>query len=984
MKKIIYIVIVSFLSLCTNAYDKNTTGMVVAGKTAIPPCIDGDLNDRCWTESIEITPFILSRQDQFAGEQTAAYITYDDQYLYLAFKCKESCLEPEGNRVHEFKNSESKKDSDGIWNKNDCVVFLLAPDIKKLDECYEFFINGAGTVSDARCQGKDLWESRDKTWDSGIRAAARSGNGVWTVEAAIPLKSLNIKPAGNTTCGIVLGRIEQSRNERSSWQPAAEGFHSQSSFAALKFVNATPGISNIKIPSFEPGNNSLQLEFQPVGQLNHLRISQHLQFIQGKNSIPVWKDFTATAPTQVSADFNLANSGELTYKWTYANPSTMELFFSSPAYRLSSSTSTIEADVKGGKTEIFVNGKSPVNGKAPLVKGVNVIAVKYDGDVSGGFNSNGYSIPLDSGWKYSANEEKGWNDVSFNDASWTVPPQKNGIVKGKGFLRKIVMSNESVIWPNWEKEGITMTRNGIQTLICMPRGVKGRELQDYTFYLEVPEDFTVKGASSYYNKYKIRFSGPEAILRNNRKFNRYSAVFDQKLTFNNALPIHEQFVFLVKAPVTEKNPGSELYFHAVAASGAISEIPQKLKINLLPELNGIQPKKIIVQMWPGCLHALSSQPMKEEIIDELIKMGVNESMMKLSGKLNQFLPFDFEPYCFDCTPYLKEHPDHAMLDSLGKAYPASKAYICPGRMLNDSVTQKYLHEGINTWLNKRGTIHNVVFDYEHSVFNGTLSCYCPRCLDTFKEKFAINAKLTPEIIKERYPKEWTSFMNARMAGIAGIIYSCIKQSSPQTNFCVYSSYQSEFTKRAYGVDWSLLKGKIDLAICGYGRSVKMIEDTLQAIGPEIPLATGLIVFPYDVAKREFPTFCSEAQIMQMLCDGTGGIMIYDMNALDGRTFSALGNVTKFVSEHEKFFTPMQKDRKHQIVTGLQEDNCVVLESDGKKLAILMNSSVMPKEFRLEASMISNVKRITDLSTGKESNSVDGTLAPGKIKGFILY
>ncbi|MFH1477814.1 MAG: hypothetical protein ABIH24_10070, partial [Verrucomicrobiota bacterium] len=108
---------------------------VRVGQAARPPVIDGKLDDPCWTNTIEIAPFVLLKQKEFAREQTRAYIAYDAQNLYIALRCEASCLDPANNQLAEFKTG-AERDSDKIFN-DDCVLLLLCPDEKKNDVYYE-------------------------------------------------------------------------------------------------------------------------------------------------------------------------------------------------------------------------------------------------------------------------------------------------------------------------------------------------------------------------------------------------------------------------------------------------------------------------------------------------------------------------------------------------------------------------------------------------------------------------------------------------------------------------------------------------------------------------------------------------------------------------------------------------------------------------------------------------------------------------------
>ncbi|MFH1904518.1 MAG: hypothetical protein ABIK53_03205, partial [bacterium] len=59
-------------------------------RTDLPPRIDGRLNDNCWKNSMELSPFLLSGGTELAAQQTKAYISYDHEKIYIFMHCFES------------------------------------------------------------------------------------------------------------------------------------------------------------------------------------------------------------------------------------------------------------------------------------------------------------------------------------------------------------------------------------------------------------------------------------------------------------------------------------------------------------------------------------------------------------------------------------------------------------------------------------------------------------------------------------------------------------------------------------------------------------------------------------------------------------------------------------------------------------------------------------------------------------------------------
>ena len=266
-------------------------GLVCAGRTAVAPVLDGALDDVCWQQTIELTPFVLMNQRDLASEQTRAYVTWDDAALYLAFRCEESCLDPVNNQLAAFKAKAAEKDSDAIYNDDvSWSSSILAGDRKAiLDLC----VNAAGTVTDTKASGDDPWSCRDRTWEYGGKLAARTYPGFWVVELAIPFASLGGPPQPGAAWRLCLGRVQQNRKEKSTWQPMANGFHRPTEFAALRFVERICGVRNLSLGSFAAGANQLTLEVMNHVPGRGLRVETSA-ILEGQGRDVDFRDMSAT------------------------------------------------------------------------------------------------------------------------------------------------------------------------------------------------------------------------------------------------------------------------------------------------------------------------------------------------------------------------------------------------------------------------------------------------------------------------------------------------------------------------------------------------------------------------------------------------------------------------------------------------------------------------------------------------------------------
>ena len=169
-----------------------------------PPKLEDYLNGAAHPVALQITGF--RQRDPGDGtpvsEPTTAYLSYDDDNLYVVFVCKD---EPGAARGHL-----TKREAVG----SDDIVGILLDTFHDRQRAYEFFVNPLGTQMDAIAtegQSDDfsfdtLWHSEGRMTDDGYVA--------WM---AIPFKSLRFSNAPKQTWGIALLRAVSRKNELSFW-----------------------------------------------------------------------------------------------------------------------------------------------------------------------------------------------------------------------------------------------------------------------------------------------------------------------------------------------------------------------------------------------------------------------------------------------------------------------------------------------------------------------------------------------------------------------------------------------------------------------------------------------------------------------------------------------------------------------------------------------------------------------------------------------
>jgi len=158
------------------------------------PKIDGRLDDPIWREITPISDFVQYEPDNGAApsETTYVYVAYDEDYLYLAFDCRDS--EPDKIMADIAPRGEVRS--------NDRVGVILDT-YNDRRTAYRFWVNPYGI------QGY----STDTIW----RSAGRITEQGWTAEMAIPFKSLRFPRRREQIWGINFFRKIQRKDEYIYW-----------------------------------------------------------------------------------------------------------------------------------------------------------------------------------------------------------------------------------------------------------------------------------------------------------------------------------------------------------------------------------------------------------------------------------------------------------------------------------------------------------------------------------------------------------------------------------------------------------------------------------------------------------------------------------------------------------------------------------------------------------------------------------------------
>jgi len=174
-----------------------------------PPKIDGILENPVWEqEALKIEDFVqfAPKEKGVPSEKTVAYIGYDQKNLYIAFRCYDS--EPQKIRA-------SITNRDNLFDDDWVLIFLDTFNEKR--RAFEFFINPVGVQGDGIRTEEGGNENESDSWDTVFYTDGRIDEEGYTIEMALPFKSIRFPDKENKVWNIAIGRNIPRKGEIIVW-----------------------------------------------------------------------------------------------------------------------------------------------------------------------------------------------------------------------------------------------------------------------------------------------------------------------------------------------------------------------------------------------------------------------------------------------------------------------------------------------------------------------------------------------------------------------------------------------------------------------------------------------------------------------------------------------------------------------------------------------------------------------------------------------
>ena len=219
VKKFLFIAFILWFqfALPSSASDEEVIYSVRVPEFPHAPKIDGILENPLWLKGALLDTF-TQYEPQEGGqpsEKTVAYVGHDQKNLYIAVRCYDS--NPKAIRA-----CLAKRDS--VEGDDDVTIYLDTFNDKK--RAFVFQVNPCGIQTDGiytevrrRGRGRSSFSGFDKNWDTFFISDAKRDDSGYTVELAIPFKSLRFPNTTQQVWGLQIMRTIRRKNEEKGTSP---------------------------------------------------------------------------------------------------------------------------------------------------------------------------------------------------------------------------------------------------------------------------------------------------------------------------------------------------------------------------------------------------------------------------------------------------------------------------------------------------------------------------------------------------------------------------------------------------------------------------------------------------------------------------------------------------------------------------------------------------------------------------------------------
>jgi hypothetical protein len=221
-----------------------TPPTVRAVRATEPMRVDGRLDEPIYAATEAISNFVQQEPDegQPATENTEAWIVFDDDRIYVTARCWES-------RPDRRVANEMRRDTNQL-RQNDTFAVLFDTFHDRRNG-YIFTANAIGGLGDSQVTDEG---PPNVDWNTVWEVQTGRFAGGWTIEMAIPFKSLRYQPGRDQTWGVNLRRSVRWKNE---WSYLAAVPRALTTFRGIIKVSSAATLVGLQAPA---GGHTLELK----------------------------------------------------------------------------------------------------------------------------------------------------------------------------------------------------------------------------------------------------------------------------------------------------------------------------------------------------------------------------------------------------------------------------------------------------------------------------------------------------------------------------------------------------------------------------------------------------------------------------------------------------------------------------------------------------------------------------------------------------
>jgi len=207
---------------------------------------DGRLDESVYRDVPPVSGFTQQEpaEGELATDQTEVWVLFDDDTFYVSLRCWSE--DPERIIANEI-----KRDGRGIFG-NETIAVLIDTFLDRRNG-YEFKTNLLGGIFDATVANE---QTSNRDWNGVWNVRASRFEEGWSVEMAIPFKTLRYRPGGTQRWGLNVQRRVAAKNEISFLAPIPRAL---SYMGMYKFSSAAT-IVDLKVP-----DSGRRFEIKPYG-----------------------------------------------------------------------------------------------------------------------------------------------------------------------------------------------------------------------------------------------------------------------------------------------------------------------------------------------------------------------------------------------------------------------------------------------------------------------------------------------------------------------------------------------------------------------------------------------------------------------------------------------------------------------------------------------------------------------------------------------